>query len=30
MGHEWRPKERWVNSMTLLGKEVMPRLADPS
>ena len=28
MGHEWQPKEKWVNSMTLLAKEVMPRLAD--
>jgi alkanesulfonate monooxygenase SsuD/methylene tetrahydromethanopterin reductase-like flavin-dependent oxidoreductase (luciferase family) len=30
MGHEWQPKDRWVNSMTLLAKEVMPRLADLS
>ncbi len=28
MGHEWRPKDPWVNSMTLLAKEVMPKLAD--
>jgi alkanesulfonate monooxygenase SsuD/methylene tetrahydromethanopterin reductase-like flavin-dependent oxidoreductase (luciferase family) len=28
MGHEWQPRERWVNSMTLLAKEVIPRLAD--
>ena len=28
MGHEWRPKDRWVNSMTLLAKEVIPQLAD--
>ena len=28
MGHEWQPKERWVNSMTLLVKEVVPKLAD--
>jgi alkanesulfonate monooxygenase SsuD/methylene tetrahydromethanopterin reductase-like flavin-dependent oxidoreductase (luciferase family) len=26
MGHEWQPKEKWVNSMTVLAKEVMPRL----
>ncbi len=30
MGHEWQPKEKWVNSMTLLKQEVMPRLADLS
>lgn len=30
MGHEWQPKEKWVNSMTRLAKEVMPRLADLS
>ena len=28
MGHEWEPREKWVNSMTLLVNEVMPRLAD--
>jgi alkanesulfonate monooxygenase SsuD/methylene tetrahydromethanopterin reductase-like flavin-dependent oxidoreductase (luciferase family) len=28
MGHEWQPKARWVHSMTLLAKEVMPKLAD--
>ena len=28
MGHEWDPKEKWLNSMTLLMNEVMPRLAD--
>lgn len=28
MGHEWRPKDPWVNSITLLAKEVMPQLAD--
>ena len=28
MGHEWQPRERWLNSMTLLAKEVMPKLAD--
>ena len=28
MGHEWVPKDQWVNSMTLLSEEVMPKLAD--
>jgi alkanesulfonate monooxygenase SsuD/methylene tetrahydromethanopterin reductase-like flavin-dependent oxidoreductase (luciferase family) len=28
MGHEWNPKDRWVNSMRLLIDEVMPQLAD--
>ena len=28
MGHEWDPREKWVNSLTLLANEVMPRLAD--
>ena len=28
MAHEWQPKERWVQSMTLLAQEVMPKLAD--
>ncbi len=28
MGHEWQPREKWVRSMTLLAKEVMPRLKD--
>ena len=28
MGHEWQPRERWLNSMTLLATEVMPKLAD--
>ena len=28
MGHEWQPWEKWLNSMTLLVDEVMPRLAD--
>jgi hypothetical protein len=28
MGHEWLPKAQWVNSMTLLMREVMPKLAD--
>ena len=28
MGHEWDPKEKWLNSMTLLIDEVMPKLSD--
>ena len=28
MGHEWEPREQWVNSMRLLADEVMPKLAD--
>ncbi|MFQ6029434.1 MAG: LLM class flavin-dependent oxidoreductase [Dehalococcoidia bacterium] len=28
MGHEWRPEAAWVNSMTRLAQEVLPRLAD--
>jgi alkanesulfonate monooxygenase SsuD/methylene tetrahydromethanopterin reductase-like flavin-dependent oxidoreductase (luciferase family) len=28
MGHEWQPEESWVNSVTSLAKDVMPRLAD--
>ena len=28
MGHEWQPREAWVESMTLLADEVMPKLAD--
>ncbi len=28
MGHEWQPREAWVESMTLLADEVMPSLAD--
>ena len=28
MAHEWQPKARWVQSMTLLAQEVMPNLAD--
>lgn len=28
MGHEWRPRDKWVRSMTLLVKEVMPKLKD--
>ena len=28
MGHEWEPREQWVNSMAMLANEVMPKLAD--
>ncbi len=28
IGHEWEPREKWENSMTLLVDEVIPRLAD--
>ena len=28
MGHEWKPREQWIKSQTLLAEEVMPRLAD--
>jgi len=28
MGHEWQPKDKWVNSMTVLAKEILPRLSD--
>ena len=30
MGHEWQPKDHWVNSMRLLADEVMPKLAHLS
>lgn len=30
MGHEWQPRDQWVNCMTLLVNEVMPKLADLS
>ena len=30
MGHEWRPLDEWVESMTLLAEEVMPSLNDLS
>jgi alkanesulfonate monooxygenase SsuD/methylene tetrahydromethanopterin reductase-like flavin-dependent oxidoreductase (luciferase family) len=26
MGHEWKPRDKWVRSMTLLAEEVIPRL----
>ncbi len=28
MGHEWDPEEGWLNSVTTLAKDIMPRLAD--
>ena len=28
MGHEWQLRDRWLNSMSLLINEVMPKLAD--
>jgi alkanesulfonate monooxygenase SsuD/methylene tetrahydromethanopterin reductase-like flavin-dependent oxidoreductase (luciferase family) len=28
MGHEWQPEEQWVNSMTMLAQEVLPRLPN--
>jgi alkanesulfonate monooxygenase SsuD/methylene tetrahydromethanopterin reductase-like flavin-dependent oxidoreductase (luciferase family) len=28
MGHEWEPRDRWLNSTELLINKVMPRLAD--
>ncbi len=28
MGHEWEPRDKWLDSMTILKQEVMPRLAD--
>ena len=27
MGHEWEPKQPWLDSMKLLKEEVLPRLA---
>lgn len=27
MGHEWEPKQRWLNSMKLLKEEVLPSLS---
>lgn len=26
MGHEWKPRDKWIRSMKLLAEEVMPRL----
>ena len=28
MGHEWKPRDKWIRSMKLLKEEVMPRLQD--
>lgn len=28
MGHEWKPKDKWENSMRLLINEVLPKLRD--
>ncbi|HXG31594.1 MAG TPA: LLM class flavin-dependent oxidoreductase [Thermodesulfobacteriota bacterium] len=28
MGHEWKPKDKWIRSMRLLAEEVMPRLRE--
>ncbi|MGE3536831.1 MAG: LLM class flavin-dependent oxidoreductase [Candidatus Tectimicrobiota bacterium] len=28
MAHEWQPRERWEQSMTMLRQEVLPQLAD--
>jgi alkanesulfonate monooxygenase SsuD/methylene tetrahydromethanopterin reductase-like flavin-dependent oxidoreductase (luciferase family) len=28
IGHEWEPRGQWLNSMTLLAEEVMPKLSD--
>ncbi len=30
MGHEWQPDDQWRHSMTLLAKEVLPRLNGAS
>ena len=30
MGHEWSPKEQWINSMNILAKEVVPKLSGLS
>jgi alkanesulfonate monooxygenase SsuD/methylene tetrahydromethanopterin reductase-like flavin-dependent oxidoreductase (luciferase family) len=27
MGHEWQPRERWLNSMTVLSEEVVPKVS---
>ena len=26
MGHEWQPETQWIQSMTMLATEVVPRL----
>ncbi len=28
MGHEWRPRDAWLQSTTMLAEEVMPKVAD--
>ena len=28
MGHEWKPLDKWQNSMNLLVNEVIPKLPD--
>jgi len=28
MGHEWKPLDKWQNSMNLLVNEVIPKLSD--
>ena len=28
MGHEWVPRDAWVQSVTVLAREIMPNLAD--
>lgn len=30
MGHEWNPEDKWLHSMSLLAKEVLPRLNGSS
>ena len=27
MGHEWHPREKWLQSMDMLKNDVMPKLA---
>ena len=29
-GHEWKPRDKWIQSMTLLAEEVFPRLTHLS
>ena len=26
--HEWEPRDKWINSMTILAHEVIPSLSD--
>ena len=28
MAHEWEPRDKWLHSIELLAREVIPRLAD--